>query len=433
MTELKKYPRGTSRQIVSYDRFISDTGTKIFVCLDKGVIGIIRVLLNSRGMWPTTYAKEWLDYGYIIPTDEQMDVVYNAIAEANIDMASCDDIVNAINGVAEQIAAGGASSGCGCVGEGGMDVTEVNDAPTQDIPPFAEWEALGFPSKGAYKNHKCQAAQYIINAYVGTLRNWAGLFGTVGGLTLAVITGLLLLTVPPVGLMLILGALGVLVGTDVGLLVTLSTIATAVEDAADSIRCSLYSAETTEDATQAFRDAVDSIVIDLGLGALEGTFLIIVENLVSNEAMRGLFETTGPTEEEGADCVGCATGDCTPCSDADMYIWTDIGDQGTIVSATPGVNEIVYIVNSGAYQGGTIDLYLSTSIDTADQCNQLVTIEIISGTFTPAAPAGYRTWNALGELTYEGDSPPPTGYPICVSNVSLRSSTSFQARITAEW
>jgi len=84
MTDLRRFPLGSSRQLVDYNRFASLTGTKLFICIDRGVMEIARYLLNSRGSWRTTYVKEYVGtIGYIMPTEAEFELIAHAIAEAN--------------------------------------------------------------------------------------------------------------------------------------------------------------------------------------------------------------------------------------------------------------------------------------------------------------------------------------------------------------
>lgn len=333
MSDTREYPKGNSRQIMDYNRFLSLTGNKIFLCLDAGIIQVCKYLLNSRGGWRTSYATEWRDFEYVLPTETEFQVLTNAIAEANIDMASCDDIVTALQGIQGAIQQQASSGGCGCVGSGDDDVTSVNDTPSQDIPPSGDWAEHGFPSEAAYDEHRCGAAQYVIDGYVGTLRNWGGLAGTIGGLTLAVITGLLLLTVPPVGLMLIMAALGTLVGINFALLSSLTSIAQEIEDNTDLL-CDLYNAGTTEEAADIIRAAAAAAITDLALSPA-ATFQQITDNLISNEALEAMFNPAGPTAE--ADCSSCV-GSISP--------WTVV--YGTASNSSPANP----ILGNGTYEPG---------------------------------------------------------------------------------
>ena len=131
------------------------------------------------------------------------------------------------------------------------------------------------------------------------------MFGTVGGLTIAVITGLLLLTVPPAGLMLIVSALGLIAGVDIGLLANLSLIAQEIEDNIDDIRCAMYEATSTAEAADVLRGAAEAAVSGLALGITEAFFLKVTYNLVSNEAVSKIFDPSGPVSETEVDCSEC--------------------------------------------------------------------------------------------------------------------------------
>lgn len=339
MSDTREYPKGNSRQIMDYNRFLSLTGSKIFLCLDAGIVEVCKYLLNSRGKWRTSYAVQWNEYSYDMPTEEQFEILTNAIAEANIDMASCDDIVTALQGIQGAIQQQTSSGGCGCVGNGDDDVTGVNDNPSEDIPLPEDWEEAGFASEEAYNDHRCGASQYVIERYTGTLRNWAGLSGTIGGLTLAVITGLLLLTVPPVGLMLIMAALGTLVGINFALLNSLSDIAQEIEDDTDLL-CELYNASTTEEAADLIRAAAAAAISTLGLSPA-ATFQQITDNLISNQALEAMFDPAGPT----------ATADCSSC-EGEVSPWTVVYGNATNTSpANPIEGEGVYEAGYGCLTG----------------------------------------------------------------------------------
>jgi hypothetical protein len=370
MDDFRRFPSGETRQIIDYNRFVALTGTKVFICLDKGVLEIAKYLLNTRGFWRSTYVKQYVGtIGYNMPTVEEFQAIQSAIAEANLDMASCDDIVEAINGITAAVTASsssGGGSGCGCIGSGDDSLGSVSDYPNATIPPHSEWEDLGFASQEAYESHSCNAAQYILQNYIATLRNWAGLFGTVGGLTIAVVAGLLLLTVPPVGLMLIVAALGLLVGTDIGVLINLSTIADTLEEQIDDLRCQLYNAADTDAAAAVIRDAAAAAVMDLSLGALESTFVTITDNLISNEQLSILFSPI-------ADTGGVTGADCTACAAEWVFVGGVYGSGNT--NANPMILDAVDV-------DGRWRLYVCREVGTEN-----ITLDDITG-YTPSPSTG---------------------------------------------
>lgn len=281
------------------------------ICIDQGVLEVLRYFMNSRAGWPTTYYTLLTKTGYFTPTLEEFQAMEQAIAEANQDMSSCNDIVAALQGIAEQIALTGqqASGGCGCVTGGDTEITDVNDGPTQEVPQPSDPLPPGFPTRPDYDDYRCKAAYWLIRQYVGTLRNWGGLAGMTGGLTVAVIVGLALLTIPPLGLTIILAALGTLLGINAGLFVNLTLIADAVEDDIDNLACQLYNAVDTSGAAFALYNAASLAINDLDLGAIAPTFETICQNLISNDACQALFVKNDEIDAlPNEDCSSCESG-----------------------------------------------------------------------------------------------------------------------------
>lgn len=313
MGEFKFYPKGNTRQLIDFNRFEELTGSKLFICLDRGVMEVLRFFLNSRAGWKSTYYTEQNETGYTTPTNEQMDLLEEKIAEANIDMSSCEDLNNSLQDIVSalgNLAGGSGSGGCGCIADSGSDVTEINDVPSVDIPQGSDPLPPGFGTQEEYDTYRCNAAQWLYDNYVQTLRNWAGLFGVVGGLTLAVISGLLLLTVPPVGLVAILSALGILAGIDIGLLATLSDIADEMDaNEADTV-CQLYNADSTDAAQTVLQEAAQAAVVALDLGLLQATYEQVTANLISREQAEVLFNDSD---------LGDIVGDCSSCGGAAIW------------------------------------------------------------------------------------------------------------------
>lgn len=305
MELFRRYPESNARQLIDYNRFASLTGTKVFICLDKGVMEILRYFLNSRARWATTYYTEQSAAGYHTPDAAEMEVLNNALSEANIDMSTCTELNESLQGIIAAInGLSGGSGGCGCIADSGSDVTEFNDNPNSDIPQPEDPLPPGFSTQEEYDTYRCDAANWIFDNYIGTLRNWAGLFGTLGGLTLAVIAGLLLLTVPPVGLSLILAAMGILAGIDIGLLATLSDIADELELVKDDIVCQIYNATTTQEVVDILSDETAAIITTIG-PTPEQPFIDICANLISREQAELLFTKDESVDGYGGDCSSC--------------------------------------------------------------------------------------------------------------------------------
>lgn len=312
MTDFRRFPKSETRQLIDYNRFASLTGTKLLICLDKGVIEIARYLLNTRGSWRTTYVKNYVGtIGYEMPTEAEFNEVLHAIAESNEDMSSCTEIAEAINNLGVTLSSTSSSSGCGCVVDSGTDITDLGDQESEDVPSGSEFPP-GFSDRPEYDVYRCKAATHIVDGYIGTLRNWGGLTGVVGGLTVAIMVGLLLLTVPPLGLSIILGALGSLAIIDLGLFATLTLIADCLDDQREDLICQVYNSETAEGAVTVIQGAAAACIDDLDLGALASTFQLITDNLISVEQANVLVTKSGEVDAG-------PSGDCSLCGNPLMF------------------------------------------------------------------------------------------------------------------
>lgn len=196
-------------------------------------------------------------------------------------MACNDGAIAALEAIAAAIGAAQTGGSSCCVLGGETDVTDVDDGPGEDVPLGEEFPP-GFADRAEFDSYRCKASYWLIRNYTQTLRNWAGLFGTVGGLTIGVISALMLLTVPPVGLMVIVAALGVLVGVDIGLLIVLEQISDGIDEDIDELACCVYNASSSSDAAQCIRDKASEVIGELA-PALAVTYEAITDNLISND------------------------------------------------------------------------------------------------------------------------------------------------------
>lgn len=356
-----------------------DEAKSYWLCLNENTWLLVQMLHSFYGSWRNRYSQNTDVETPIQPDDEQWNLVMDIFdrGEMELTQVTClDDLIEAINGITAQISLSQTSGNCGCVASGDQDVTTIGDNPSSDIPQGEEVPP-GFEDKPEYDSYRCKAATYIFDNYVATLRNWAGLAGMTGGLTLAVIVGLCLLTVPPVGLTIILAALGTLVGVNIGLLAELNNIANGLDDNRTEAICALYNAETTQDAVDGLGNLADSVIDGLSL-TLPATYKIITRNLISNEQMEVLFTKDAAIDAlDPGDCSTCVGGifqtltynGCTPAHTFGNFqpgvstkvescttsIYGDTRANNLMTTTVPGVNRRVEVT---AYTGGSNGLYL---------------------------------------------------------------------------
>lgn len=369
MTDFRRFPDSSSRQLISFSRFMELTGSKILLCLDKGIIEIAKYLLNTRGSWRTTYVKEYVGtVGYNMPTEEEFQNIMQAIAEANIDMASCEDISNAINGVRDAILSAGSSSGCGCVMGGDTDLTE-----TSDISPQSEPSREGPPPEGnatweEYEANKCAWIHKLLDDYISTLRNYGGLFGMVGGLTVAVIVGLTLVTVPPLGLAILMAALGSLLLVDIGAFAYFTQIADELQGD-ENLLCELYNSTDTDEMRGVMYGKLTTIIPALPgiVPPIEASLLEACNSLMSNEMFNQAINNGGTAPEEWVgvtcDCGGPAIAFVTSafCEATILEGEFSSGEEVTLESCLSGSEIIGAIRHQVAIQ--TIDFPANATIE----------------------------------------------------------------------
>ncbi|MCP4711855.1 MAG: hypothetical protein GY869_24815 [Planctomycetes bacterium] len=210
---------------------------------------------------------------------------------------------------------GGGSGGI----PGDIPIDQIDDGPQVDQPPADGTPPDNFDTWDEFYQYKCRAANWILDQYMGTLSNWSAFTGILGGLTLAVVAGLLLLTVPPAGLIAIGAALSILAGIDIGLCSNFDIIKSGLEKNKQDIICGLFNATNTSEAISVVNNATDSIVDEMELSTtIRDQIKLACRNLLWHNNVKMLFEY----EEEIGEHDG--TVDCVSCDDS-CGIFIDAG------------------------------------------------------------------------------------------------------------
>lgn len=226
----------------------------------------------------------------------------------------CGDTVN-VSVVA------GATEG-GNVLYGTQEGLSATGDPETDPPPdgFDTWEE--------YFTHKCQAANFLFDAIVNSLRNlgFVSLVNVVGGSAVvgAALAGFL--AVPGGAIALIVGGILVL-GAAVGVL---TEIADELEDNRSDFVCDLYRADSASSAADVVAGYVDEALAALAVASsLHPTIRTIALLLASTDALNKLFDATLTMSYPDADCSACE--DYEECIDnlyATIGTITNIEDNG---------------------------------------------------------------------------------------------------------
>ncbi len=193
---------------------------------------------------------------------------------------------------------------------GNTPIDQIDDGSQVDEPDRGGDPPGDFNTWDEFDEYKCKAANWILDKYTGTLGNLSAFSGIVGGLTLAVLAGVLLFTVPPVGLIAIIVALSVLIGIDIGLCANFADIKSALENDRQNIVCGLFNAIDTQAAIAVINEAASDAISDLDMPvATQEQLEIACHNLLWNDNVRELFEFNEEIESYvgTVDCANCGT------------------------------------------------------------------------------------------------------------------------------
>lgn len=320
----------------------------------------------------------------------------------------------------------GIGNHCSCSDGGStpIDGTYVDNPPTTQPDRETEDPPTGNETWEEYDTNKCNHLHKFIDDYVATLRNWAGLFGMVGGLTAAIIIGITLLAVPPLGIGLILGALSILVSVDIAALAFFNTIADEIEDNRADLICGLMSQTNTSDMVSYFRDQMEIIISDVDLGPFEGEEPYFVDaciNLVSNQALETSINNGGQSPEgydEECDCGGACVFDIV-IPPGQTGAWGSITREGTHYSGSSEVGDDCNRLNLSARTPGDEPC-----------CLRMTNIVVTGATHT----SGFDFWIPCGNTEYVPcpDNDVEGLEDECVHALALCSNTPFTIEFDVE-
>lgn len=421
MPEFKRHPRGSSRQIMSIDRVLGLTGDKVFLCLDRGFVEICKYLARSRGLWRTSYAYDGTvtDVGYEMPTSDEFTQIESIVGEGVIDMASCDDIVTAL----ESLVATTASQNCGCGSNGGPEVSpDVLVDDTGDITSGTGTPPDGYATWAQYQQAKCDIARWILDN-LRTDVQWMITHETaalvIGGLA-AGLAGLLSANV----LVAILGVLLVIAAYEYDML---SDLDDAIGNSYDDLLCALFTGTNAADSIAQFNAALET--------AINAETLDPVARLLLLELAKYWADTTSvnlmyaplsevPNIPSVGDCSACGV-DCN----TDWVLSGEYLGGGTFASALSGSDHVISVQFNAS----------GPALDGTDDCGPMLQYNLLGLSGYTAKVSGlnsFRLWvdsdraftstNATG---YNSDTQPASSLDLCGRYFSIFSTTEFTMTI----
>lgn len=283
MPEWRNYAK--NRQMVSFDEFIADSSEYGLYCINKGIYRVLRYLAKERGLWRSTYYINLFDNGYTCPDVDEFIPIDRAISEflGENDM-SCD-LLSGLRGIEAAIRAiqcgnGGVSVGGGVPRYGSGSYVGS---------PTTEQEAIdaGFSSLSGYNEHKCHAANAIVDGLVASINNLAGysLINLIAGGTVLFAVGLL--SNPPMAIIVLLAGLGLATGAFYGL-------ADAIDNNRQSLVCELYNSPDTIAAYDNFKAAITDVTVEV-YGVEVGVSVIVdlVASMCNTDVLNSLYNNVG--------------------------------------------------------------------------------------------------------------------------------------------
>jgi hypothetical protein len=288
---------------------------------------------------------------------------------------------------------------------GGGTIPVYGTVPAKTVP-FGDLPE-GFATEEEWNLSRCQVANGLIDGATATLRLWAAInFGQSAGLAGLIIAAAVgLITLGPLMIPLLIGALLVLVGISG----TLADAADAVEADRESWVCALMTGNSVPGIIGLLSDLMDVIIAGLSVTSVVGaaikTALLV---LFSTDNLNKLMEKIASYSYPDADCSGC---EC-PLFSADI----STGVKG----ATEILSQTLTSVSAGGGDYSDRDRYdvgVTVNGDQSVWCGPnlaLVSWDLLSGSVEVGPDASGAAWvlyDNEGTLVYS-DIVPPT-LPIC--------------------
>ena len=361
MPEFRRYPKGSSRQIIDLMQVLDVMGDEVMICLDVGLLAIIRKLLVERGLWRTTYAISNTDFGYNIPSEAEFNPVRQLIVaflEDTQNMSTCgQDIKAGLEAIAQAILNKQCCPGAGIggTGTGGSGGTSGPGSETNTGTPGGHTgdPPTGFDTWGEYDDYKCAVATYIVQEWKNDLDRLVTVIfsSALSTEAIAALVGLSILSPIPGDEILVIVGLTVSAIT----LGIVSAVYQAAQDVVtvkfDDLICALY---VGEDLATVQADARAVIVDGISSEGYSGFTAAFVEQVATSylnpDNLNRLFDKDTSRTYPAGDCANCDTGVCVP----DLPVIT-----GSIVSVTDN-------------QDGTFTYVLASDVDPAYTFRQAI-------------------------------------------------------------
>lgn len=397
-------PRSNKRTIIDYNDIIALSGDSTVICVNLGVLLILRALIRDRGLWQSTYYQQILPAGlYEQIEDSQFDLIDAMVSDflGDTDMGTCDELSATLQAIASGQGIGGC--GCGTSGAGSTEPAATTTTGPADISNPVGDPPEGFATWDEYRDYRCAVANELLDANLADVQ-W---LQTVNATTLAIgaFAAALVTPIPGDEIIAFVALLSTLTG--------LGFYASALQDwedtlqaARDDLECDLYSAANVTDAKTDFQATFDA---EVDMQTADPTQRFLIKSLqaifLNFAALNDLFDKSETYNTTAYDQTDCSQ--CVECPITVQY--------GTIQQ-----NGNVYTVTSGNRADGScpgewaLVWFCETSFNHANTSMKQFTISNYSGPTIDAcstSPLAYSVseTNEDGVASYNSQDTLPPG------------------------
>lgn len=414
--------RASKRQLVDYNEVVSLQGESKMICVNLGVLTILRQLVRSRGMWGSTYYTSLLDGDlYVPPTPGEFDVIDAIISEflEESDMTTCSELSDTLDGLTDLITAltGGVSGGASCAT--GAQCAGPTEPPASPEQPGLPGEQQGDPPDGfdtwaEYETYKCAVATHIVDGLATDLQ-WIENADIVT-MTATVLLAALFTPVPfddvvaLAAFILTLFVQGVFVAA-------IAFARDAVDNSFDELVCALYQSSDADDAKLKWGIEVDEAIDAETTAFYAGILKSFLRAFIGYAAINSLFEEDIPLRNTipNGDCSGC-----TGCPETWIYGSGDIENGGTFSSGPVAAEHRIQFY-AGPQQEAKITAIVGWTDAIGDPPNNWRAASTISADCST---------HIFGLDVLDQVNPPALPFDMdCVVSVTIRSNTAF----TIDW
>ena len=298
---IKRVPK---RQLINYTEIQPLFGESTLLCVDLGVLAIIRAMLRERGLWQSTYYQQLLPENmYEQVEDLQFDDIDARVSAflGEAEMTTCDELTQLL-----QSFQGGTGQGvCGC-GSGGVGQSDEGPSPEDTgVPGFHIGDPPeGFADWNEYDDYKCRVAGHILDLWIDDI----GFYKSVNivGLAASGVAVALLLPGPLDDIVAILGLLAALSLQGLAT-AAMADMELAVTNNRDDLECAIYSANTATKAATDIGAAIDTAVDATTAAVYAPIIKEILKYQINNYTLNRLFEKFDPWDDAAPnnDCSAC--------------------------------------------------------------------------------------------------------------------------------